>query len=127
MQNLRTWKFWFNLRPELLLPTFQKIYLAILLILLILAIFSYFKQTKKSLYKRFWKQFYVFSFSNLVIGAIFFFFNYERAAFLSARFWLALWGISMLIWLVYLIKIYRQVPLNKKRLEEEQEYKKYIP
>lgn len=127
MQNLLTWKFWFNLRPEPLLPIFEKLYLLLLVILLLAAIFTYIKQKKKGLYKRFWKLSYFFSFSNLVIGVIIFFFNYERAAFLSARFWLALWGLTMLWWLWLLFKSHRQVPLNKKKLEKEKEYNKYLP
>lgn len=127
MQNLLSWKFWFNFRPEPLLPIFTKLYLIILGLLIILAVITYFKQKQKSLYKRVWKLVYFFSFSNLVIGVIFFFFNYERAVFLSARFWLALWALSIIPWLYVMIKRYKKVPLNKKRLEEEQEYKKYIP
>lgn len=127
MQNLLTWKFWFNLRPEPLLPLFQKLYLVLLGLLLVLAIISYFKQKQKSLYKRFWKLAYYFNFSNLLIGSIFFFFNYERAVFLSARFWLALWILTMFIWLYFLIKRYRLIPENKKKLIEKNEYLKYIP
>lgn len=127
MQNLLTLKFWFNFRPEPLLPIFTNAYLLILAVLLLLAIFTYIKQNKKGAYKKLWKQLYFFSFSNLVIGAIFFFFNYERAAFLSARFWLALWLITMLIWLYPLFKIWKKVPINKKRLEEEENFKKYLP
>lgn len=127
MQNLLTWKFWFNFRPEPLLPIFNNLYLAFLFLLLIVAILTYIKQRKKSLYKRFWKNFYFFSFSNLIIGSIFFFFNYERAAFLSARFWLALWFLTMLIWIYPLVKLYRKVPVDKKKLEEAENFKKYLP
>lgn len=127
MQNLLTWKFWFNLRPEPLLPLFQNLYLLVLGLLLILAVVSYFKQKQKSLYRHVWKLSYFFSFTNLVIGSIFFFFNYERAAFLSARFWLAIWGLGMIFWAYLLIKKYRVVPENKKKLEEKKEFLKYIP
>lgn len=127
MQNLLTWNFWFNFRPEPLLPLFRNIYLGLLVLLLLLAVFTYFKQNKKGAYRKFWKQVYFFSFSNLIIGVIFFFFNYERASFLSARFWLALWVIVMLAWLYPLLKTWKKVPINKKRLEEEESFKKYLP
>jgi hypothetical protein len=127
MQNLLTWRFWFNLRPESLLPLFTNLFLGLLALLLIATIFTALKQRRKSLYKNFWKRSYGFSLGNLLIGAVLFFFNYERAAFLSARFWLALWVIVMIAWLIPIIKSYRRVPLQKKKIEKEQEFKKYIP
>jgi len=127
MQNLLTWNFWFNLRPEPLLPLFVQIFFTFLILLLILTVISGIKQRQKSLYKIVWKKSYNFSIGNLIIGAVFFFFNYERAAFLSARFWLAAWAIIMLWWLWPIIKNYKLVPVKKKQLEKEQEFKKYIP
>ncbi len=127
MQNLLTGHFWFSLRPEPLLPLFTKLFLAFLIILLVAAVITAIAQKKKGLYKNVWKKAYNFSASNLVIGAILFFFNYERAAFLSARFWLALWLITMILWLLWIVKSLRQVPLRKKEREKEQEFKKYLP
>jgi cbb3-type cytochrome oxidase subunit 3 len=127
MENLLTWRFWFNLRPEALLPLFTKLFLAWLLILLIAAVISALKQRQKSPYKNIWKKSYVFSLSNFLIGGILIFFNYERAAFLSARFWLALWLIVMILWLIPIFKAYRLIPLRKKEREQEQEFKKYLP
>ncbi|MDD3285825.1 MAG: hypothetical protein PHG95_04325, partial [Patescibacteria group bacterium] len=127
MQNLLTWHFWFNLRPEPLLPIFVNIFLGFLILLLLASIFTGIKQSRKGLYKIFWKKAYNFSIGNLIIGAVFFFFNYERAAFLSARFWLAIWIISMLWWLWPIVKQYRLVPAKQKQLAQEQEFKKYSP
>lgn len=127
MQNLLTWHFWFNLRPEPLLPIFVNIFLGFLILLLLASIFTGIKQSRKGLYKIFWKKAYNFSIGNLIIGAVFFFFNYERAAFLSARFWLAIWIIIMLWWLWPIVKQYRLVPAKQKQLAQEQEFKKYIP
>ncbi len=127
MQNLLTWRFWFNLRPEPLLPLFTNVFLGLLVILLLATTFTAIKQQRKSLYKNFWKRSYAFSLGNLLIGIILFFFNYERAAFLSARFWLALWVMVMIAWLIPIIKSYRRVPLQKKQRDQEQEFKKYIP
>jgi len=127
MQNLLTWRFWFNLRPESLLPLFTNLFLGFLLLLLLATIFTALKQRRKSLYKNFWKRSYGFSLGNLLIGAVLFFFNYERAAFLSARFWLALWVMVMIAWLIPIIKSYRRISLQKQKIEKEQEFKKYIP
>ncbi|MDD3285723.1 MAG: hypothetical protein PHG95_03800, partial [Patescibacteria group bacterium] len=98
-----------------------------LILLLLASIFTGIKQSRKGLYKIFWKEAYNFSIGNLIIGAVFFFFNYERAAFLSARFWLAIWIIIMLWWLWPIVKQYRLVPAKQKQLAQEQEFKKYIP
>ncbi len=127
MQNLLTWHFWFNLRPEPLLPLFVKLFSVFLIVLLAAAVFTGIKQRQKSLYKVVWKKSYSFSIGNLLIGAVLFFFNYERAAFLSSRFWLAAWAIVMLLWLRPIIKQYRLVPIKKEKLSKEQEFKKYIP
>lgn len=127
MQNLLTWRFWFSLRPAPLLPIFNKLFLALLIILLVASIFTAFKQSRKSLYKHFWKKTYSFCLGNLVIGAFLLFFNYEQAAFLSSRFWLALWALIMIWWLWPIVKSYRLVPTRKKQLTKEQEFKKYLP
>jgi len=127
MQNLLTWHYWFNLRPEPFLPHITQAFFIFLIILLVFTIISGIKQGKKSLYRHFWKRLYMFSLSNLVIGVILFFFNYEGAAFLSSRFWLALWLIIMILWMWPIIKSLRMIPVNKKKFEKEQELKKYIP
>ena len=127
MNNLLTWHYWFNLRPEPLMNSVNWIFIIILLVLLVLTVISALRQRRKSAYKGVWKRIYAFSLGNFLIGAIIFFFNYERAIFLSARFWFILWLITILIWFWPIIKSYRQVPMHKKRLEEEKEFKKYIP
>jgi len=115
------------MRPEPFMPYIMQIFFGFLVFLLILSIFTAIKQSRKSLYRHFWKKSYMFALSNLVIGVIFFFFNYESATFLSSRFWLALWFITMILWLKPLITSLRQVPVKKKQYEKEQELKKYIP
>ena len=127
MQNLLTWRFWFNLRPEPLLPIFFNLFLGFLILLLLISIITGIKKNQKSLYKIFWKKFYNFSVSILVIGSLLLFFNYERAIFLSSRFWLLIWLIIMLLWLIPIIKQLKLIPEKQKKLLEEQEFKKYLP
>jgi small-conductance mechanosensitive channel len=127
MQNLLTWHYWFNLRPESFLPHIMQIFFGFLVLLLILSIFTAIKQNQKSLYRHFWKKTYMFSLSNLVIGVILFFFNYESAAFLSSRFWLGLWLIIMILWSWTILKSLFQIPIKKKQHEQEREFKKYLP
>jgi SMC interacting uncharacterized protein involved in chromosome segregation len=35
--------------------------------------------------------------------------------------------ISMIVWLVFVIKKLKKIPLQKKTLEEKEEMKKYLP
>lgn len=127
MQNLLTWSFWFNLRPEALLPLYTNLILIFLGLLLLTVILAAKKQGLKGLFKAFWKKLYGFSLGNLIIGIVLLFFIYERAYFLSARFWILAWVILMIAWTYPIIKSYRQIPLNREKLEKEKEFKKYLP
>jgi hypothetical protein len=128
MGNLFTLKFWLSLRPPQILPIYQKVFVGIILLLLVFSIVSYFFGfKKKGLYASFWRSFYSFSLSNFFIGLFIFFFNYELIPFLSARFWFLLWAIIMLIWLFFIFKSLAKIPEKKKKIAEENEYKRYIP
>jgi len=126
--NLLSFKFWFNLRPEAFLPVYQKIFIFFVLALII---FSFLGRLvtfrRKGLFTSFWRRIYSFSLTNTFIGLILLFFNYEMVPFLSARFWLLAWATEMIIWLIFIFKGLLDIPKKKKLLEEEKEYKKYIP
>jgi hypothetical protein len=127
MNNLLTLTYWFNLRPGTLIPAAQRIFIAGLIILIagsiILAIFK----KRGGIYRGFLNRLYVFSVSNAVIGFIFLFFTREEIPFLSARFWLLIWLISMIIWLFFILKKLKAIPAQRQKLEEERERKKYLP
>jgi len=128
MGNLLSLKFWFNLRPGALLPIYQKTFVIFVLALIIFFLFCrLLTGRKRGLYTSFWRRLQSFSLANTFIGLILLFFNYELIPFLSARFWLLLWAALMLSWLVFVAKSLFKIPAAKKKLEEEKEYKKYIP
>ena len=128
MGNLLSLKFWFNLRPGALLPIYQKTFVIFVLALIIFFLFCrLLAGRKRGLYTSFWRRLQSFSLANTFIGLILLFFNYELIPFLSARFWLLLWAALMLSWLVFVAKSLLAIPEKKKKLEEEKEYKKYIP
>ncbi|MDD5291274.1 MAG: hypothetical protein PHZ04_04155 [Patescibacteria group bacterium] len=128
MANLLSLKFWFNLRPDALLPVYQKTFIIFVLVLIIFFLFHRFFIAKRGgLYAFFWRQLSSFSLANAFIGLILLFFNYEFIPFLSARFWLLLWAVFMLVWLIFIAKSLLKIPEKKKKFEEEKEYKKYIP
>ena len=128
MENLLSLKFWFDLRPESLLPGSQRIFVGVLFILVVcFLVFWFLKKKKKGLYAPFFNSLYTFFAVNAFVGLIIWFLNYELIPFLSARFWFLLWGISMIVWLIFVFKDLKKIPARKKELEEEKEFKKYIP
>jgi len=128
MGNLLSLKFWFNLRPGALLPIYQKTFVIFVLALIIFFLFCrLLTGRKRGLYTSFWRRLQSFSLANAFIGLILLFFSYELIPFLSSRFWLLLWAALMLSWLVFVAKSLLAIPEKKKKLEEEKEYKKYIP
>ena len=127
MKNLLTWQFWFNLRPEPLMSFAQKSFIAFFIILIVFTILTAFLKKKSSIYRGFLKRLYNFFLSNSLIALIFFFFNYEIIPFFSARFWLGLWALVMIIWLFFILKSLGKISISKKELEKERELKKYLP
>ncbi len=127
MNNLLSLSFWFNLRPPAMLEIFNTLFLVFLALLLILSIIAFYFKKKKSLYKSFWLKFYDFIASNLIIGLFLFFFSWQEAPFLSARFWLVLWLALMFIWTYFLIKHLKKIPKRKEEAEKRKNFDKYIP
>ena len=70
---------------------------------------------------------YTFFLTNAGLGLLLIFFNYEMVPFLSARFWLLLWAVSMLVWIFFIYRIVIKIPEKRERLEKEKEFKRYIP
>lgn len=110
-------------------PIFGKIFTGFIILLIVSAIAAGLvkKGDKMKLYGRFWGALYSFCLTNAVIGAVFQFFNYELVPFLSSRFWFLLWGVEMIIWAAFIVKILAVVPKIKEQSEKEKEFKKYIP
>lgn len=128
MSNLLSLSFWFNLRPDILMPIYQKIFIGFVIFLAICSLVSWLISSKKrNLYTFFWRKIYSFSLINFFVGLILLFFSHELIPFLSARFWFLLWGLSMAVWLVFIFKTLAVIPKKKKQIEKEREYKKYIP
>ena len=127
MKNLLTWHYWFNLRPDSLMPLAQKLFIILLLILIVAAIISAILKKKGSIYRGFLKRLYNFCLSNSLIALLLLFFNYEFVPFFSARFWLGFWVIIMIIWLGFILKSLGKIGTQRKKLEKERELKKYLP
>lgn len=119
--------YWFNLRPEPLISAAQKIFDASLVVLFLLTLIIVLIKRRAGLYRGILNSLYNFGLSNLIIGLIIFFFNYEMIPFFTARFWFAIWALEMLVWLIFIFRKLKNIPKAKQRLEEEKELKKYLP
>ena len=127
MKNLLTLNYWFNLRPEAFLPLAQKCFSGAMIVLAIAAVIILIMKKRAKIYRGFLKRLYAFCLINVIIGLILAFFNYETVPFFSARFWIGLWALIMLIWIIFILKSLKKIPARKKQLKEEAELKKYIP
>lgn len=112
-----------------MLPIFQKTFFAFLVILAAGAIIFYFikKRNEKNLYNNFWGSLYNLCLTNFIIGMIIYFFNFEGAPFLSARFWFLIWGAEIAVWLFFIIRLFLKIPEKKEQLEKDKKFRKYIP
>lgn len=127
MNNLITLNYWFNMRAGELTNAAQWILIFFIVMLAIFYIISYIYSKKKGLYFKIANRIKSFTITNGTIGLVLLFFTYEAIPFLSMRFWFMVWFISMIIWLVFIIRNLLQIPKLKEALEKEREFKKYIP
>jgi len=127
MQNLFTWSFWFKTNPGALMPWAQKLFIALIILLAIAALIIALIKKKGGIYRGLLKRLYGFCLGNAIIGLILLFFNYELVPFFSARFWLGLWIITLIVWLILVLKNLRVIPEKKKQSDQEKEFKKYLP
>lgn len=63
-----------------------------------------------------------------IFGVVLFFFAYQRIPTLGSRFWFLLWGIGLIVWIVYIVRYsIREVPKRRTLETECQKIKKYLP
>ncbi|MFA5644490.1 MAG: hypothetical protein WC928_03125 [Patescibacteria group bacterium] len=127
MFNLLTFKYWFNPTPDSLIYS-AKIILVLFLIFLFLAgVFFIFFKKKAGPYKVLANKLYEFSFVNLFIGFLLFFFNYQQIYFLSSRFWFLLWLILLVWWLLNIYTNFKKVIFRREERNKKEQFKKYLP
>ena len=95
---------------------------------IILAIYSK-KQTKqKGLNRKVWQKIEVWAWTNGIVGLVFVYFREVRALYLSARGWLFIFIIIMLIWLAFIIKFAKtKIPNKEEQARKEREFDKWLP
>jgi len=129
MSNLLSLKFWLAMRPGTLLPIYNKIFIIFIIFLIVLSLLCVFlkNKRKKSIYNKIWRSLSSFSLVNAFTGLILLFFTYEMVPLLSSRFWFIIWGAGAAVWLFFIARAAREIPKRKKQLEEEKQFKQYIP
>jgi drug/metabolite transporter (DMT)-like permease len=127
--GILSWSFWFNSRPEPLSSLSQNgiLVFAVLMVAMFIIIKIITGRKQKTIYYKFWLKLASFGLTNAILGFLFWFFSFEMIPMLSAKFLLALWGIMMIIWTVFLIKYLRRIPKRREIIQKEKEFKKYIP
>ena len=127
MQHLLSLSYWFNLRPETLSHVGQTMFIALLTTFFAAVIVIFITKKKMGIYRGFFKRISDFCVGNLIIGGLLIFFNYEIIPFFSARFWLAIWGLVMVIWMYFILRTLKKIKLDKTDKGRDDEYKKYLP
>ncbi len=128
MNNLLTLSYWLNMRPGNLHFSGMIVFLLLILgFISIIFLFKIFKKRKNNIYFKTWRGLDNFAITNLILALFLLFFEYEEVYIFSARFWLLLWGASMVIWLLFIFRDYRKIPEIKKEYAKKEEINKYIP
>jgi len=128
MNKFLDFHFWFNIRPGSLSPLALTVLTVILVVLLAGTIISNLSKFKKrDLYFKIWRKINVFCLTNFILGLFLLFFAYESLVVLSMRFLFLLWFLSILVWLGFIIASLRKIPEIRKKIKEDEEFKKYIP
>lgn len=127
LKNLLSISYWFELIPGPLGKTGEIAFITLLLLFLLSSIVAMIYKRKGGLYKKTLTRLYNFSISNFVIAVILLFLRYEVVPFLSARFWIALWFITAVIWLYVIFLPVKELKGKKEEEKRKKEINKYIP
>lgn len=123
--------FWFDLQPSAFSPVFEKsFFLFFALMVLIGAVARIVARYKKG--ERFmvitYKKIAAMLFTMGMFGMLWFFFSFEQAYLLGARFWFVLWLVGLLVWFVAILRYSKiHVPAMKAVLAKKASDNKYMP
>ncbi|MFA5133240.1 MAG: hypothetical protein WC459_00305 [Patescibacteria group bacterium] len=130
IRPLFTLGFWFKMVPDQLLPPFQWAFLVFFGLLILAGILAdqVHKRRKDNFVLRFGAKYIKNWFLTAgIIGCLLLFFGYERAVFLSSRFWYLVWFISFGLWLYFVIKKIKSLPQKEEDLKKKAQFEKYLP
>ena len=122
-------KYWFDVQPLLIHALQRWILIAIFSLLIIAGIVLILIAMKKDKILKIALN----KISKVVLimglsGWLLLFFRWAGVYFLSARFWLGLWLIGLIIWAWRLIHYFKKIyPVKKQELIKQRQLKKYLP
>ena len=120
----------FHMRPSIdegtiyfLLIVFGALIIAAIIVKIIQSV----KKQEQFLNKLYSKYFYCLLVMG-VLGEIAVWFRIERVNILSARYWLLIWFVGLVIWLYYVLKYqFKVVPKAREQLTQRQTFDQYLP
>ncbi len=127
MINLLSFNYWFALSPLSFIRSAQFAIISFLIVLFLAYLFFAFYRKRKGFYKLLYLKLHDFFLTNLLLGLLLFFFEYQRVYFFSARFWWLIWLVFMLIWGFNIFKNFKKTLKNREEKIKEKEFKKYLP
>ena len=119
-----------DLRPAIALNTVYFLLAVFAVLIIIATIIKIIKKTNKGdgFRQKLLEKYSVALFWLGVFGLILTWFRYERVNILSARFWLLVWFVGLIVWLAFVLKYqFKTVPAARQQLQKTQEFKKYLP
>ena len=131
LQPLIDPNFWFNLQPHALSPGFDRAFFLFFSILIITGAVSRIVMRHKKSDRHLAKAYRMVSqmlLSMGLLGTAMFFFTYEEIYILGARFWFLLWGIGLVVWIVFIVRYAKKkIPLLRTADLEKNKENKYLP
>ncbi|NUM25783.1 MAG: hypothetical protein HUU49_04175 [Candidatus Buchananbacteria bacterium] len=86
------------------------------------------RKTKDGLKVKAYRRIFNFGLTMGILGYLYLFFAWQGVVLLSARFLLAIWLLTLLLWLGFIIKyLVLDVPKLRKNIDEKRAFNKYIP
>lgn len=132
LRPLANLDFWFNLEPGALSPSMEQFFFVFFGAFVILgAVVRVVARHKKKddkyavlIYRKVGQLLLTMG----ILGMLFFFFTFEEAYFLGARFWFLLWGIGVIAWAASIFRFARTtVPAMRERHQKGKENERYLP
>ena len=127
MMNLLTFNYWFNLSPGSFIKPAQIGLIIFLAILLVAGLVFSVGKKKKGDYRFLMAKLQEFSFLNMFLGLLLFFFDQQSIRFFSARFWFLIWIIFMIFSLFKIAKNFKNMLERREERKKEKDFKKYLP
>ncbi len=130
IKPLLTLNFWFKLTGDPLLPVSYYGFVIFfgLLVLASVGCAVIYKKEKSNYLLRFGAKYLKNWFLAAgLTGFLFLFFGYERAVFLSSRFWYLVWLLSFGLWLFFILKKIKKLPEKETTLRKQAQFEKYLP